>query len=234
VGTYNFTIVLRHLFKFASFLLIYKAILDIGLMDPYRFLFQNLQKSQEEYRQAQKELQQRIRDDLIEAYKYIGFSNRKMSILMEVENHSNHKKNRKELIAYIANVAKSACHASVALIYRHEKNGTFKMVLGEGLKKNNMDDLERVDAKKAEFVKNMIKEKKVMNSSCEFFDPGCFNGNGKLSYFVAAPFMVENACKGFLFLGFEDKKSMVQQEIEFINIFSIHISSALAKLGVIK
>lgn len=234
VGVYDFPNMLGHLFKFISFLLLYKAVLEIGLMEPYRFLFFDLKRSQDEYRLAQGELQRRIEDDLGEAYKYIGVANRKISILLEIEKHSEHKKNKQELIAHIVNAAKSACHASVALMYKHENGDIFSLVFGEGISPEMRADLAIVPAQKAEFIKGMVAEKKRINSPCELYDAGCFNENGRLSYFVAAPFIIESVCKGFLFLGFEKRQSIAQQELEFLDIFSIHISSALAKLKVIR
>ena len=38
-GVFDFFNILGHLLKFISFALLYKAVLEIGLMDPYRFLF---------------------------------------------------------------------------------------------------------------------------------------------------------------------------------------------------
>lgn len=46
VGVYDFSNTLGHLFKFISFLLIYRAFLEIGLMRPYDFLFHDLKKSE--------------------------------------------------------------------------------------------------------------------------------------------------------------------------------------------
>lgn len=234
VGVDDFLNMLGHLLKFISFFLLYKAILEIGLMKPYRFLFLDLKRSQEEYRLAQNELQQRIKDDLVEAYKYIGVANRRISLLLEIEEHSKDKKNKQDFIMHVINTAKSACHANVAMMYRHESGDMFSLVFEEGADKSVAGDLVKVRAQEVEFIKNMIEMKERINSPCELYDIGCFNRNKKLNYFVATPFILGNMCKGFLFLGFEERSSIAQQELEFLDVFSIHISSALAKLKVIE
>jgi hypothetical protein len=48
VSFYDFSNVLGHIFKYISFLLIYRAVIDIGLSRPFRFLFLNLKKSEQE------------------------------------------------------------------------------------------------------------------------------------------------------------------------------------------
>jgi len=53
VGISDFSNMLGHLFKFISFVLLYKAVLEGGLMRPYRFMFRDLKKSEETLRSSQ-------------------------------------------------------------------------------------------------------------------------------------------------------------------------------------
>ncbi len=234
INVYDFQNMLGHFLKYISFLLIYKAILEIGLMDPYRLLFYDLKKSQEEYHVVQSELQQKIRDNLIDAYEQVGYSNRKIAALLEIDKHSNYKKNKKELFAHITNVAMTSSQANVALIYKYDSKGLFSLVFGEGYHKTKMNVFGRVDSQKIAFIKKMIKEQRTISSSCEYYDIAHFNINGNLSYFVVVPFIADNSCKGFLFLGFEGNNSIASQELEFLDVFSIHVLMALEKLKVIK
>lgn len=57
VGVYDFLNLLGHFFKIAAFYFLYKAIIEMGLEKPQRLLFQNLQKNQQELREALEEVQ---------------------------------------------------------------------------------------------------------------------------------------------------------------------------------
>lgn len=49
-GVYDFANLTGHLLKVFSFFMLYKAVLDVGLTDPYNVLFRDLKKSEENYR----------------------------------------------------------------------------------------------------------------------------------------------------------------------------------------
>lgn len=232
-GVYGFQNMLGHIFFFISYLLVYKAVLEIGLMEPYRLLFLDLKRSQDEYQRTQKELQQRIRDHLTDAYRHIGITNRKISLLLEVEKHSQFKKNKKKLLKHITNTAKSSCHASTALVYKNEKNNTCTLIFGEGTKSSHLEKIRNVDVDNIPFLEQMFKSKKRINSPCEKHEIGCLNIDGKLNYFVATPFMENNRCEGFLFVGFKDRLSMENQELDFLDVYAIHVTKALSKLRII-
>jgi PAS domain S-box-containing protein len=50
VGVYDLSNVIGHFFKFISFYLIYKALVETGLREPYQFLFRELRDSEKKYR----------------------------------------------------------------------------------------------------------------------------------------------------------------------------------------
>ncbi len=50
MGVYYFSNMFGHFLKFISFLLLYKAVLELGIVRPYAFLFSDLKKSEERYR----------------------------------------------------------------------------------------------------------------------------------------------------------------------------------------
>lgn len=39
---------------------------------------------------------------------------------------------------------------------------------------------------------------------------------------------------GFIFLGFDKKKSMDTQDLEFLDVFAMHASNALTRVGALK
>lgn len=233
-GVFDFSNILGHLLKFISFALLYKAVLEIGLMNPYQFLFLDLKKSQAEYRATQSELQRRIEEHLDEAYRHLGTTNRKISLLLEIEENSQKNKNRDEIIEHIVSLAKSASHAKKALLYRSERDGLFSLIAGRGYDEDELKNLKNISFSQANFLKNLMEEKKRINSSCDLFELSYLNHNKKISYFVVLPLIYEKVCAGFLFLGFEKRKSMDAHELEFLDVFSVHASTALARLKVIR
>jgi transcriptional regulator with GAF, ATPase, and Fis domain len=234
IGVYDFSNLLGHLFKFTSFILLYKAVLEIGLMKPYHFLFLDLKKSQDEYRVAQEELQLRIEQNLSEAYEHLGVANRKISLLLEMEAHSYQKKNKDRIIEYIVNLAKNASRAKVALLYCAQGKNTFSLICEKEYHSENVCSLRSISTCQADFVRRLVKEKKRISCSCKSSEIGHLNQRDDLNYFVALPLVRQKMCRGFLFLGYEKRNYMETQELEFLDIFAIHAASALARLGVIE
>jgi hypothetical protein len=50
VGVYGLSNIIGHFFKFISYYLIYKALVETGLREPYEFLFRELKESEKKYR----------------------------------------------------------------------------------------------------------------------------------------------------------------------------------------
>ena len=59
VGVYDLSNLLGHIFKIISFYLVYKAIIETGLVKPYSILFRHLKQSEEALREYTLELQAR-------------------------------------------------------------------------------------------------------------------------------------------------------------------------------
>ncbi len=62
VSVYGLSNMVGHLFKIAAFYLIYKALVRTSLIDPYTMLFRDLQKSRQDLKRANDELEERVRD----------------------------------------------------------------------------------------------------------------------------------------------------------------------------
>jgi len=60
VSVYGLSNLIGHYFKFISFYLIYKAIIETGLRQPYQFLFVSLKHSEEQLRASHEQLEMRI------------------------------------------------------------------------------------------------------------------------------------------------------------------------------
>jgi hypothetical protein len=64
---------------------------------------------------------------------------------------------------------------------------------------------------------------------CDLIDTGPLNIDGALHYFVSLPLISGRKLSGFIFLGFEKDKSLSSQELEFLEVFSMHAGLAFLK-----
>lgn len=362
VGVFDFSNMLGHLFKFISFILLYKAVLEGGLMKPYRFMFMDLKRSEETLRTSQARCQailenhteflcrfkpggeltfvnsayckyfkkskneligerfvpvpfhedkekvevcigsltpsapvceleyrivlpdgeirwhrwnlsgifnrfgriveyQSLRQDitekkqeeeeiakiqsektknmenqLVKSYEYLGTVNRRMSLLLDIEAHSMEvsKKNRQKITDYILNSALSLSQAKMGLLYRHDKEDDFQLVSKCGSLEKIDQVSQSVNVSQIPFLKDLIGRKKRISGPCSMFEFGGFLDGHAVDYVVSIPFLEKKECKGFVFLGFENMKSMDTQELEFLDVFALYVSHSLSRAGVFK
>lgn len=191
-------------------------------------------RAEEELLKTQAQLRKRAEERLNESYEYLGLVNRKISLLLEMEEHSQDKGNKQEIMDHIVSSALGLARAKAALLYIAIGKNHFNLVSGTWSGKNRTDaDLQVVSAESASFIKKLVEEKVRVNGPCELVDAGHFSGKFDFSYFVALPILSDDACKGFLFLGFSDLKSMDPQDLQFLDVFSRHVSTALQNAGIL-
>ncbi len=229
VGVYDFFNMFGHILVFISFLLLYKAVLETGLMRPYHFLFLDLRRSQEKYNIAQMELRKKIEEQLVDSYKYLGTINRKISLLLDIEERSHKVINKKEIASYIVVSAISASRAEMGLLCKFNDRDNMRLIAGKGLNEEEMNNFQNFCLAKTEFFNKIKRESLKINGPFNPFNDICSMIGKKLTYFVALPIKKEKKCIGLLFLGFTDRKSMDTQELEFLDIFAMHASSAILR-----
>jgi len=360
VGVFDFSNMLGHLFKFISFILLYKAVLEGGLMKPYRFMFMDLKRSEETLRTSQARCQailenhtellcrfkpggeltfvnsaycryfgksedelighdfapiphdedkaemeacissitiavpvceleyrivlpsgeirwhrwnlsgifnrfgriveyQSLRQDitekkraeeeiakiqsektknmenqLVKSYEYLGTVNRRMSLLLDIEAHSMEvsKKNKQKIVNYILNSALSLSQARLGLLYRYSKENDFQLVSKGGSLEKSDRVAQSIIAEQVPFLNDLIKGKKRISGPYSMFEFGQFLEGHPMDYIVCIPFLEKKECIGFIFLGFENMKSMDAQELEFLDVFALYVSHALSRAGV--
>lgn len=177
--------------------------------------------------ESQAELQKRMEEQLSESYMHMGIVNRKMSLLLELEENLKDKKNKQDVIEYIISSAVGLSKAKICMLYAAIGKNHFNLVSSSGISEDEKKKLQTVSRASVEFINDLVENIKRVNGPVEFEKSGTFNGNIDIRYFVALPIFKNNACRGFLFLGFVDRDSMASQELEFLDVFSRHISSAL-------
>lgn len=190
-------------------------------------------KAEKELAKTQAQLRKKIEEQLAESYTYLGLVNRKISMLLEMEKHSRSKKDKQEIIDYILASALGLSRAKAGLLYILSGKNHFNLISVSGMEKEKTGHLQMISSREAGFVAELVSEKTRVNGSCEWVDCGSFNKDLEFSYFVALPILSDNLCRGFLFLGFEDRKSMEAQDLEFLDVFSRHVSSALSNSGIL-
>jgi hypothetical protein len=87
-GVFDFSNIMGHVFNFISFMLLYRSVLEAGLMRPYETLFRT-------FKQNEERLREKIEEQLAESYQHLGLINRKISILLEIESHANGQNDHK-------------------------------------------------------------------------------------------------------------------------------------------
>lgn len=183
--------------------------------------------------EAQAELQKRMEMRMKESYEYMGIINRKISILLELEESFKDKKNKQEVLDYILNSAINISRAKIGMVYVIVGKNHFNLLSSLGISKENRGKLQMLSVGSAGFIGKLIDECKRLNGPCSFNRADCFDDNLKMSYFVALPLLKNGSCRGFLYLGFDDRESMDSQELEFLDVFSKHVSTALVDFKVI-
>lgn len=83
IGVYDFSNLAGHFLKIAAYYFLYKAIVETGLVKPYKLLFRDLVQSEEALRSSRDELQ-RINDQLTDANKKLLEANQAIHAEMEV------------------------------------------------------------------------------------------------------------------------------------------------------
>ena len=184
--------------------------------------------------EAQAELRGRIEEQLVESYRHMGIVNRKISLLLEVGKGAEKRKNKQEVSDYIVNSAVSLSGARIGMLYVSLATNHLSLVSSNGIDEEKKSRISIVSRERLNFINKLFAEKRRVNSPIEFEGSGTFDGNIDVGYFVALPIMKESQCKGFLFLGFKNRKSMDVQELEFLDVFVKHISSSLIDSGMIE
>ena len=179
-------------------------------------------------------LLQKSQEQLIESYKHLGLINRKISLLLELEKQQRgHKK--LEVARYILGSAINLARADAGLLYGYaEKNKYFELLTHKGMVRWKQGEAKKIELKKCPLLEDFIKDPVRMQGLPEEKDMGCMPLAEGAKYFLLLPLLKNGKAKGFILLEFFSRKTMEAQELEFFDIFSMHASSALANVDILK
>jgi PAS domain S-box-containing protein len=175
-----------------------------------------------------------IAGQLTDSYQHLGLINRKISLLLELGKFPSSKKQGQEVVDHILNLAMNISNAPTGYIYASKTRGKFDLLSYRGVKDEQREKIKVVTAQTVGLLKHLMKEKGLISGDIKRYEAELLVLDNKLEYFVTLPLSKGSALGGFIFLGFDKKKSVETQDLEFLDVFAMHASNALAKAGVLK
>ncbi|MFA4817120.1 MAG: PAS domain S-box protein [Parcubacteria group bacterium] len=176
----------------------------------------------------------KIEGQLADAYKHLGTINRKISLLLELEYFPRSKKYKQKIIDHVLNLAMNISNAQTGYLYGSQGRGRFDLLSCKGCEEEQKEKIKVITSRKVELLKHLLKEKNLISGNIRQHRMELLALNDKLEYFVTLPLSKGTALRGFIFLGFDKKKSVDTQDLEFLDVFAIHASNALTKSGVLR
>lgn len=178
------------------------------------------------------ESRKRIEDQLTDSYKHLGMINRKISLLLELEDFPMSKKHTKDIIDHILTLAMSISNAPMGYLYGSKGRGKFNLLSYKGCNEEQKEKIKVITSRNVGLLRHLLQEKKLISGEIRRYEAELLAMDNKLEYFITLPLSKETALGGFIFLGFNKKHNMSTQDLEFLDVFSTHASRALIKAGV--
>lgn len=175
-----------------------------------------------------------IEGQLTDSYKHLGSINRKISLLLELERFPRSKKHSQEVIDHILGMAMHIANAPTGYLYGTKGRGKFNLLSYRGGNEGEREKIKVITSRKVGLLKHLLREKNLISGDIRRYEGELLALNNRLEYFVTLPLSKGMALGGFIFLGFSKKHSVSTQDLEFLDIFSLHASRALIKAGVLK
>lgn len=165
---------------------------------------------------------------LIESYKHAGLINRKISLLLDLENKVK-KKGKKEFAQYVLKTAVNISNSNLGVFYKFDERGTFTLISSVKVGNPTQEEFRKIQAGSFDFLNPLIERQAKMEINSKHHDLGCLNIKGKTKCFLILPIAKrkERRLKGAIFLGFYNERDLSSQELDFYDVFTRYASSAL-------
>jgi len=175
-----------------------------------------------------------IEAQLADSYKHLGLINRKISLLLELGQIPKSKKHKQNVIDHILNLAMNISNAPMGYLYSSKGEDKFNLLSYKGVKEDQKEKIKVITSHTVGLLKHLIKERGIVSGDIKRYEAELLALDNKLEYFVTLPLSKGASLGGFIFLGFNKKKSVDTQDLEFLDVFAMHASNALTKVGVLK
>jgi len=178
-------------------------------------------------------------ESLLESYNYLGVINRKISMLLDLEKMSNNarKRNSEEVLSYISKLAINISGANTSALFKIDeinKSGNFELLFSSGLSRDQIKKIRNLPVKECKILERIRNEKSKIFGSTANNDIRALDPTRKNKHFSILPIKNYGKLKGILFLGFNEEKGTDNQELEFLEVFAMHVSSALIHAKIIE
>lgn len=191
-------------------------------------------KIEQELEKKRAEAKNIVAQQLAESYKHLGLVNRKIALLLEIEKYPNSKKHKQEISDHILNLAMNISSAPAGYLYGAEGEGRFNLLSYSGIKEDQKEKIKVITTETVGLLRHLLKEKNIISGNIKRYETKLLALDNELEYFVTLPLSRGTTLGGFIFLGFDKKESVGMQDLEFLDVFSMHASNALIKAGVLK
>lgn len=191
-------------------------------------------KAEEEMIRNRAKSKKIIEVQLTDSYKHLGLINRKISLLLELGKVPKSKKDRQNVIDHVLNLAMNISKAPTGYLYGSKIRGKFNLLSYKGVKEEQKEKIKVITAHTVGLLKYLIKERGLHSGDIKRYEAELLALDNRLEYFVTLPLLMGTSLEGFIFLGFDKRKVVDAQDLEFLDVFAMHASNALAKVGVLK
>lgn len=191
-------------------------------------------KAEEEMDKNRANSKKKIEVQLADSYKHLGLINRKISLLFELGKIPKSKNYRQIIIDHVLNLAMNISNAPAGYLYGSKARGKFNLLSYKGVREEGKEKIKVISSSTVGLLKHLIKEKGLISGDIKRFEAELLVLDNKLEYFVTLPLLRGASLGGFIFLGFDKMKGVDTQDLEFLDVFAMHASNALAKAGVLK
>jgi transcriptional regulator with GAF, ATPase, and Fis domain len=124
--------------------------------------------------------------------------------------------------------------APTGYLYSSQKRGKFDLLSYKGLEEEQKEKIKVITTHTVGLLRHLIKERGLLSGDIKRYEAELLALDNKLEYFVTLPLSMGTALGGFIFLGFDKKKTVDAQDLEFLDVFAMHASNALAKAGILR
>lgn len=175
----------------------------------------------------------RAQEKLFESYQHLGIINRQVAILLELNKNCAEAK-APQVIRLILDSAISLGQAKIAALYVYDfKKKNFRLITAVGLAPDLKKRFNYLGPRQFSRLTQLIAEKKKIYGLLgpKYQKNPLLAG---LKSYLAIPFMAQKTIQGMFLLGFDNRESFSNQELDFYDAFAAQSSFTFQNLNIFK